>query len=86
MEEQGLASMQQQPAQTAMTIDDVIMMLQQGANPQELVDMGVPVELIRQAIMKLQEQMGAGQGMQAMGQTQPEQQGMGLAGGMVNQQ
>ena len=81
MEEQGLASMQQ-PAQAAMTIDDVIMMLQQGANPQELVDMGVPVELIRQAIMKLQEQMGKGQGMQAMGQTQPEQQGMGLAGGV----
>jgi len=52
------------------TVEEVVQLLMQGVQPQELVDAGVPVDLIEQAIMIIQEQMKA---------QQP--QGMGQGGG-----
>jgi phage tail tape-measure protein len=69
---QGLAqemaqpAMQQAPTQDGMpTVEEIIEALLQGADPEEMIKMGVPPELIMQAIEILEQQMAA--------QAQPEQ-------------
>lgn len=47
MEEQGLA--QQSASMTS--VQDIVMMLQQGATPEELLQGGIPMQLIEQAMM-----------------------------------
>lgn len=66
MEEQGLA----QSAAGMPSIKDVAMMLMQGAEPEELVQMGIPEEMVAQAIQARMQQMQA---------QQPAQQEGGLA-------
>ena len=95
MEEQGLgASMAQQtgvrqdgsnPQQELM---QVVQMLQQGATPDQLVQAGVPKELIDQAIRMLQQQAQEQSPNQAMQQQQMQgqPQGQGLADSMMAQQ
>lgn len=65
-EDIGLA----QQAQSAITIEQVIEMLMQGMNPDEMLAMGVPEQMLIQAIQILQSQEA------------PEEsaEGMGLAG------
>lgn len=62
--EQGLAQQMAQPApeqQGMPTVEQIIQMLMQGTDPQELVDAGVPPELVMQAIQVLEQQMAAQQ-------------------------
>lgn len=73
MNEQGLAAMSATPA-PQVTVEQVIQMLMQGANPEELVAQGVPMEMIQQAMQML------------MNQNQPQQGGlaqMATAGGNI---
>ena len=64
-EEQGLAGGGMDPQQQEL-IKQVIQMLMQGADPQELVDKGVPPQIVQMAIQIIQEQQG-GQGMAPQG-------------------
>jgi hypothetical protein len=55
-ENMGLAAQAvgQQPVQKGMpTLGQVVAMLKQGADPDELVDMGVPVELVQAAMEQI---------------------------------
>lgn len=60
------------------TVEEVVQLLMQGVQPQELVDAGVPVALIEQAITVIQEQMKAQQP-QGTGQAMGQDGGQGLA-------
>ena len=62
MNEQGLAEMMS--AQTSMSIEQVIEMLMQGADPEELAAQGIPIETIQQAMQML------------INQNQPQQGGL----------
>ena len=55
--EQGLAA---QTAAPQIAVQDIVALLMQGANPEELLQQGVPMELIREAIQIImaQEQQG----------------------------
>ena len=72
---QGLAGMSagqsQGTGEQMPTVEQVIDMLMQGASPEELVEMGIPEELIMQAMQMLQ--------------SQPEQAPQGLAGAVAGQ-
>lgn len=59
------------------TVEEIIALLMQGADPQKLVEMGVPPELIMQAIEIIKQQMAQEQQQQPM-QAQPT--GMGGEG------
>ena len=64
------------------TVEEIIALLMQGADPEELVKMGVPPELIMQAIQIIQQQMGQQQA------AEPQPMGMGgegLAGQLAAQ-
>ena len=63
MNEQGLAAMSATPA-SQVTVEQVIQMLMQGANPEELVAQGIPTEMIQQAMQML------------INQNQPQQGGL----------
>jgi hypothetical protein len=52
MNEQGLAAMSATPA-SQVTVEQVIQMLMQGANPEELAAQGIPIETIQQAMQML---------------------------------
>lgn len=56
MEEQGLAAQQGAPAPEDQMMQQVLMLLQQGATPEDLIAQGVPVEIIEIAMRTLQEQ------------------------------
>lgn len=57
-EELGLAQMAgQQQAQPMMDVGQIVALLKQGVDPQELLANGVPVELIREAMMMIQQEM-----------------------------
>lgn len=74
-EMQGMAAMgvpQGQPQTAQMTVQQVVDAIMQGANPEELLAMGVPQALIDQAMMILMEQT-------------PPQGQEGLAGMQVTQ-
>ena len=49
-----------QPGQQELGVQEVMMLLQQGANPQELLEMGVPANVIERA-MQLMVEMQNGQ-------------------------
>ena len=68
MNERGLAQSISAPSQVS--IQQVVQMLMQGAAPEELVQMGIPEEMVTQAIQTLMQQMQA---------QQPAQQEGGLA-------
>ena len=68
MNERGLAQSISAPSQVS--IQQVVQMLMQGAEPEELVQMGIPEEMVTQAIQALMQQMQA---------QQPAQQEGGLA-------
>ena len=53
MEEQGLA----QQSASMPSVKDVAMMLMQGMSPEELIDRGVPEELVMAAMQMLRQQM-----------------------------
>ena len=53
MEEQGLA----QQSASIPSIKDVAMMLMQGMRPEELIERGVPEQLVMAAIQMLKQQM-----------------------------
>lgn len=57
MEEQGLAEQAVVGAQPSMeeVLQEVIRMLEQGTTPEQLLEMGVPQELLEQALMMLQQ-------------------------------
>ena len=64
--EQGLAAQMAGPqGQQMPTVEEVAQLLMQGVDPQKLVEMGVPPELIMEAISMIEQQMGA------QGQAQP---------------
>ena len=65
------------------TVEEIIALLMQGADPEELVKMGVPPELIMQAIEIIQQQMN--QQAQPMGQQPMGMGGEGLAGQLAAQ-
>lgn len=68
MNEQGLAQSVSAPSQ--ISVQQIVQMLMQGAEPEELVQMGIPEEMVTQAIQVLMQQMQA---------QQPAQQEGGLA-------
>ena len=68
MNEQGLAQSVSAPSQ--ISVQQIVQMLMQGAEPEELVQMGIPEEVVTQAIQALMQQMQA---------QQPAQQEGGLA-------
>lgn len=68
MNEQGLAQSVSAPSQ--ISVQQIVQMLMQGAEPEELVQMGIPEEMVTQAIQTLMQQMQA---------QQPAQQEGGLA-------
>ena len=68
MNEQGLAQAMSAPSQVS--VQQIVQMLMQGAEPEELVQMGIPEEMVTQAIQALMQQMQA---------QQPAQQEGGLA-------
>lgn len=57
MNEQGLAEQAMAGAQPSMeeVLQEVIRMLEQGTTPEQLLEMGVPQELLEQALMMLQQ-------------------------------
>jgi len=60
MEEQGLAMMAgggRQPQGQGIGMEEVIQMLMQGTQPEELIQMGIPEELVIQAIQILKQQI-----------------------------
>lgn len=80
---EGLAQqMAGQPASTGAqgmpTVEEIIALLMQGVTPEQLLQQGVPEELIVQAIQILQQQMA---NQEAVQQAPAEQQG--LAGEMA---
>lgn len=77
---QGLAGMSagqmpgqmpQESGQQIPTVEEVIDMLLQGAKPEELVQMGIPEELIMQAMQMLQKQSAPEQGLASAVAGQP---------------
>ena len=77
---QGLAGMSagqmpgqipQESGQQIPTVEEVIDMLLQGAKPEELVQMGIPEELIMQAMQMLQKQSATEQGLASAVAGQP---------------
>ena len=77
---QGLAGMSAGQSQGQMpqgldqqipTVEEVIDMLLQGASPEELVQMGIPEELIMQAMQMLQRQSAPEQGLASAVAGQP---------------
>lgn len=67
MEEQGLA----QQSASMPSVKDVVTMLMQGMSPEELVQGGIPQELVVAAIQMLQQQM------------QPQDNQVGLANSVM---
>ncbi len=62
------------------TVEEVVALLMQGADPQKLIEMGVPQELIMQAIQIIEQQLAAqGQSGAASSTPAPVQQEPGLA-------
>lgn len=49
----------QQPQQGMPTVEEIIQLLMEGMDPQQMVEMGVPPELIMQAIEILEQQLAA---------------------------
>ena len=78
----GLASRGIQPQQGQISVEQVAKLLLQGVKPEELLAQGVPLEVIKQAIALLQEQIQQQQGQQSDNDTQVDQQTQpnGLAG------
>ena len=60
---QPQGQMPQGHGQQMPTVEEVIDMLLQGAKPEELVQMGIPEELIMQAMQMLQKQSAPDQGL-----------------------
>lgn len=56
MEEMGLAASMAQNTQPMRDIDQIIQMLMEGVTPQELVQQGVPVELVQAAMQEISKQ------------------------------
>ena len=77
----GPTSQQQSTTGTSATPDEVVALLMQGIPPEQIEQMGVPPEIIMQAIEILEQQMAAEQQQQQA----PPQQGGGLAQQMVGQ-
>lgn len=68
-----------QPQQGGLpSVEEVIALLMQGVDPQKLIEMGIPQELIMQAIQVLEQQL-AGQGQNGQAQAAPAPQEQGLA-------
>lgn len=67
---------QQVQGQAMPSVDEIVALLMQGIPPEELVAMGIPEELLMQAITLLEQQMAAEQ---AAAQQGPQ----GLAGSMI---
>ena len=61
------------------SVEEVVALLMEGVPPEELEGMGIPPELIMQAIQMLEQQMAA----QAPAQAPAPQQGGGLAQSMA---
>ena len=68
---QSQGQMPQGPDQQILTVEEVIGMLLQGAEPEELVQMGIPEELIMQAMQMLQKQSAPEQGLASAVAGQP---------------
>jgi hypothetical protein len=81
---QSMASNAPQPQQGGMpTIEQIAELLLSGVDPEDLVEQGVPPELIMQAIELIEQQMAAEQGGQPV-QAQPSAP-QGLAQSMMGQ-
>jgi hypothetical protein len=69
------------------TVEEVVQLLMKGVQPQELVDAGVPLELIEKAVAIIKQQMQA-QGGQAPapqgGQPAAPQEGQGMGQGLAS--
>ena len=74
----GLAS---KGANRQPSIQEVVQMIKQGIEPEELVEQGIPEELVQAAVQVVMQEMGQAGGMQA--QTTPAAQPEGLAGSRV---
>lgn len=71
MEEMGLAGASAQMPASSIGLEEVVAMIMQGMDPEELIERGVPQELVEAAMQKLMAQMG------------PVAGEMGLAGSVV---
>jgi len=72
----GLAQQGPQAPQGGISVEQVAQMLMQGADPQELLQKGIPAEIIKAAIQMLQQQQQAQQS-QPQQAPQPGLAGMG---------
>jgi hypothetical protein len=69
----------QEQSQAQQLLMQVVELLKGGMNPDELLKMGVPQELLDQAMSMVQQEMQSGAGTQPMQQQTPQQQPAGLA-------
>lgn len=76
---QGRGMQQQQGGRRMPTLEEVIQLLVQGADPQELLAMGISGELLMQALQVIEQQMAQ----QAQPQAAYTDAGQGLAQAMV---
>ena len=74
---QGRGQGQQQRQGKMPSVEEVITLLMQGVDPQKLIEMGVPQELIMQAIQVLEQQLA--QQEQSGAPVEPAPQAQGLA-------
>ena len=74
---QGRGQRQQQRQGKMPSVEEVIALLMQGVDPQKLIEMGIPQELIMQAIQVLEQQLA--QQEQSSAPVEPAPQAQGLA-------
>jgi hypothetical protein len=70
---------QEQQSQAQQLLMQVVELLKGGMSPDELLKMGVPQELLDQAMSMVQQEMQSGAGPQSIGQQAPQPQPAGLA-------
>ena len=79
MAQEGLAQQMASPAAAGMsqmpTVEEIIQLLMEGAQPEELIQAGIPQELIMQAIQILEQQLAQQAPQQAQQQQLPPQAG-----------
>lgn len=67
---------QQQQGQGMPSVEEVIALLMQGVDPQKLIEMGIPKELIMQAIQILEQQLAQQEQSRTPAEPVPQEQGL----------
>lgn len=81
-QQQAAPQPQAQGAGQVPAVDEVVAMLMQGASPEELEQLGIPPELIMQAITMVEQQLAAQSAQAPQQQAAPQDQ---MGGGLASQ-